>query len=73
MYFQCSFVLYYRFIVLVTEKRFNFKTFLGLFLFPIFSLTWIPIIILGVINRNNKEWNHTEHTRQISINELEQA
>ncbi len=60
-------------IVLVTEKRFNFKTFLGLFLFPIFSLTWIPIIILGVINRNNKEWNHTEHTRQISINELEQA
>lgn len=60
-------------IVLLAEKRFNFKIFLGYFLFPIFSFTWIPIIILGIINRNNKEWNHTSHTRQISINELEQA
>ena len=60
-------------LVLLSEKRFNFKIFLGLFLFPIFAATWIPIIILGIINRNNKEWNHTAHTRQISINELEQV
>lgn len=60
-------------LVLIVEKRFNFKVFLGLFLFPIFGLTWIPIIILGMINRNKKEWDHTLHTRQITINELEQA
>lgn len=60
-------------IILVLEKRFNFKVLLGFFLFPIFALTWIPIIILGVINRNNKVWNHTEHTRQITIHDLEQA
>lgn len=58
-------------IVLVVEKRFNFKVFLGLFLWPIFGLSWIPIIMLGIINRNKKIWNHTVHTRQIKINELE--
>lgn len=60
-------------LVLIIEKRFNFKVFLGLFLWPIFGLSWIPIIILGIINKNNKVWNHTIHTRQIKISELEQV
>lgn len=60
-------------LVLVVEKRFNLKVFLGLFLWPIFGLSWIPIIMLGIINKNKKEWTHTAHTRQIKIGELEQT
>jgi hypothetical protein len=34
-------------------------------------LTWIPITVQGILNKDNKEWSHTKHTRQISINEIE--
>jgi len=40
-------------------------------LFPLYSLTWIPIIIQGFIQRKNKEWVHTVHTRALDINEVE--
>lgn len=38
---------------------------------PIYNLTWIPIIVLGIKDRNNKEWVHTIHTRAIEIDEIE--
>lgn len=60
-------------LILILEKRFNSRVIFGLLWFPIFAITWIPIIILGVINRNKKEWNHTVHTRQITIKELEET
>jgi cellulose synthase/poly-beta-1,6-N-acetylglucosamine synthase-like glycosyltransferase len=39
----------------------------------VYSLTWVPIAVLGIINKNNKEWFHTQHTRKISIKEFESA
>ncbi len=41
--------------------------------FPLYSLTWIPIIIQGFINRNKKEWVHTAHTRSLEIHEVENS
>lgn len=60
-------------IVLIAEKRMNFKVLLGVLFTPIFSLSWIPIIILGIINRNKKVWSHTVHMREIKISDLEKA
>ena len=60
-------------IVILAEKKFNFKVILGFVIYPLYCLTWVPITILGFLSKNNKDWNHTLHTREISINELEKA
>ncbi|HHV71082.1 MAG TPA: glycosyltransferase family 2 protein [Clostridia bacterium] len=44
-----------------------YKNLLG---YPIFLLSWLPITILGFIYKNDKNWSHTLHTRNISYNEL---
>ncbi|MBZ4645665.1 MAG: hypothetical protein PWR27_451 [Petroclostridium sp.] len=55
------------------EKKLNFKVMLGYLIYPYYGLTWIPITIHGILDKNKKEWFHTKHTRQISISELEKA
>jgi cellulose synthase/poly-beta-1,6-N-acetylglucosamine synthase-like glycosyltransferase len=57
--------------VLLENKLKSFKIFKYLLLVPIYNLTWVPIIIQGFINRNNKEWSHTLHIRALDISELE--
>ena len=47
------------------------KIFIWYLLYGIYTLTWIPITIQGILDKNNKEWNHTKHIRQISIQEME--
>ena len=37
----------------------------------LYCITWIPIAIEGIIMMKDKEWNHTTHTRTLSIHELE--
>ncbi|GIM27905.1 glycosyl transferase family 2 [Clostridium polyendosporum] len=59
--------------ILILDKKFNFKVFLYYLIYPVFSLTWLPISIQGILNKNNKEWSHTIHTRSINIRELEKA
>jgi len=36
-------------------------------LYGFYTLTWIPITIQGILNKNNKDWNHTKHVRKIEI------
>lgn len=59
--------------LLVLDKKLNFRVFLYYLIFPIYSATWIPISIQGILNKNNKEWSHTRHTRSINIRDLEKA
>lgn len=49
----------------------NFLMFFRYLLYGIYTLTWIPITIQGIMDKNNKEWSHTKHVRQISIQEVE--
>ncbi len=46
------------------------RAYLGLILYPIFIYSWIPIVFLGFINRKDKEWSHTIHTRGLSYQEV---
>lgn len=57
-------------LILAMEKKFTKKTLGGYVIFLLFSLTWIPVIISGVINSKKKVWAHTQHTRAISVNEV---
>lgn len=60
-------------LVVLSEKRFNIKALLGFIIYPIYCLTWIPITIQGFLSKNNKDWDHTHHSREISITEIEKA
>ncbi|MEA4901293.1 glycosyltransferase family 2 protein [Desulfitobacterium sp.] len=62
--------LVYPLAVLALDKL-PWKAYIGLILYPIFIYSWIPICFLGFINRNDKEWSHTLHTRSIAIEEVE--
>ncbi len=44
--------------------------FIRYLLYGFYTLTWIPITIQGIMNKNNKEWNHTKHVRRIGIYEV---
>lgn len=61
----------FAFILVGMEGKHSFKVFIWYLLYGVYTLTWIPITIQGIINKNNKEWSHTQHTRQISIKEIE--
>lgn len=45
----------------------GFLAFFRYLLYGVYTLTWIPITIQGILNKNNKEWSHTKHVRQIGI------
>ena len=36
-------------------------------LYGIYTLTWIPITIQGILRKNNKDWNPTKHVRNVKI------
>lgn len=36
-------------------------------LYGLYTLTWIPITVEGMLRKNNKEWNPTKHVRNIEI------
>lgn len=46
------------------------KIFLWYLLYALYTLTWIPITVQGILNKNNKDWSHTKHIRQIGIGEI---
>ena len=57
--------------ILWTEKRLTKKMLIYYIPYLIFTYTWLPIAVIGVIRKNNKDWFHTEHTRKISVSEME--
>jgi len=57
--------------LLILDKRLNLKIFIYYLIYPFFALTWLPICIQGIMHKNDKEWNHTKHTRSIDISDLE--
>jgi cellulose synthase/poly-beta-1,6-N-acetylglucosamine synthase-like glycosyltransferase len=60
-------------LIVLAEKKANLKVLLGFLIYPFYCLTWVPITIQGFLSKNDKNWSHTVHTREISISELEKA
>lgn len=60
-------------IVLILDKKLDLKVFLYYLVFPIYTITWLPISVQGILDRNNKEWSHTVHTRSVNITDLEKV
>lgn len=53
------------------DRKLNIRSFLSMATYPVYSITWLPAAIHGIINRNNKDWDHTSHTRNIDLNEID--
>jgi cellulose synthase/poly-beta-1,6-N-acetylglucosamine synthase-like glycosyltransferase len=59
--------------ILILEKKFNLKIFWYYIIYPLYAITWMPISIQGILDKDKKEWSHTVHTRSVNITELEKA
>ena len=57
-------------LIYAIHKKNLVKQFIWYILYSIYVLTWFPITIQAVLNKNDKEWSHTKHTRGISMSEL---
>ena len=57
-------------VVLISQKRFTFRTIWGYPFYMLYTLSWVPIAVIGIIHKNKTEWFHTQHTRTISIDEV---
>lgn len=56
---------------LLFEGRLNWKVIKGYIPYYFYTFTWFPISVVGIFKKNNKEWFHTQHTRTISLAEIE--
>lgn len=65
-------LLYMPFVIAVERKQFTNRMLLGYLTFMFYNLTWIPITVQGIIDKNKTEWSHTKHTRQITIKDFEE-
>ena len=63
-------MLYMPFVVTLERRTVNLKYLLAYLIYPLYNLTWIPIAIQGLTDKNKKDWYHTKHTRNISIDEI---
>ncbi|MFL0252104.1 glycosyltransferase family 2 protein [Clostridium neuense] len=60
-------------ILLIVEKKFDFKVLVYYIIMPIYIITWLPICIQAILDRDNKEWDHTIHSRSVNISDLEKT
>ena len=58
-------------LIIMSERKFNWKVLLAYIVYPFYNLTWVPITLVGMIHSDKKEWSHTLHTRKITMNEIE--
>ena len=65
--------LYTPLIIWLEKRKFNWTLIKAYITYFFYSLTWIPIAIIGVCKKNNHEWFHTQHTRTLTIDEMNDA
>ncbi|MGL5648546.1 MAG: glycosyltransferase family 2 protein [Clostridium sp.] len=55
--------------LLILGKK-DFKLFYRFILYGLYTISWIPITIQGILDKNKKEWSHTKHVRNVEICDL---
>lgn len=58
-------------LVVLFEKKWDLRVLVGFFVYPFYCFTWLPVTLAGIKNAGRKDWDHTRHTRNISIEEIE--
>jgi cellulose synthase/poly-beta-1,6-N-acetylglucosamine synthase-like glycosyltransferase len=68
-----SFIMFGQYVlpvIILLKIHVKWKAWLYLLLYPVFIYSWIPIVFIGFLHRNEHEWSHTKHTRALSYDEL---
>jgi len=68
---NCIYLIIFIAAMTITDRKYSLKIFIWYLLYGLYTLTWIPITIQGIMDKNKKEWSHTKHIRQISIQDVE--
>lgn len=64
---QGAYVLLCCLVVFMLTGKLGVKRFIWYLLYMLYTLSWVPITIQGIIDKDKKEWSHTKHVRQIGI------
>lgn len=64
-------LLYTPFVIWYERREMSLKMIFYYFTCLIYNFTWIPIAIQGLIEKNKTEWAHTEHTRAVTMEDIE--
>lgn len=56
--------------IILIKVNAKLKSWWYMLLYPLFIYSWLPIIFLGFIHRNEHEWAHTRHTRSMNYDEM---
>ena len=56
--------------IILIKVRAKLKSWFYLLLYPVFIYTWLPIIFIGFVKRNDHEWSHTQHTRSLDYDDM---
>ncbi|MCG8501721.1 MAG: glycosyltransferase [Firmicutes bacterium] len=70
-YFFLFLQFVYPTLLVLIERKFDWKVMLGYLMYPVFNFTYGIIAIQGMIDKNKKEWAHTVHNRNIRLKDLE--
>ncbi len=62
-FFYTPFILWW-------ENKLSSKMLVYYIPYMIYTYTWMPIAVVGVLRKNRKEWSHTKHTRTISLSDI---
>lgn len=57
-------------LVVLLKIKVPVKVWFYFLLYPLFMYSWVPITLLGYLNRHDKVWSHTIHTRGVSMGEI---
>ncbi|MCL2323600.1 MAG: glycosyltransferase [Oscillospiraceae bacterium] len=60
----------YPIIIMILDKKLSIKSLWYYLFYSLYMITWFPIVIQGIINRNSKVWLHTKHFRKINIDNI---
>lgn len=58
-------------VALMLEKVKSGKIYLSLITFPLYLISWYPITVYAFFTQNNKTWSHTQHTRVVRLEEVQ--
>lgn len=60
----------YPIIIMILDKKLSLKSMWYYLFYSIYMVTWFPVVIHGIIYRNNKVWFHTKHFRKVNIDNI---
>lgn len=60
-------------LVIFFDRKWDIRILFGFLVYPFYCFSWLPVTIAGIKDSGKKEWVHTSHTRDISIEDIESS